>query len=304
MNKWKKAMYIVMPVVLVIWIVIALYPFTDETKHPYFTNDRPLVIAHQGGNKLAPTSTMEAFKHAESLGVDVIELDVHLSKDGYLIPIHDPTIDRTTDGTGVVNDMTLEELQQYDAGATFEDLDGELSFKDKGVKLTTLEEVFQEIPNMRWSIEMKDTNYPEVYEDVAEKLWELIEKYELEDDVIIASFDHEMVEMMRDISNDQALLVGGKQEIKKFAILQKLYLSGLYKRSMDVLQIPTKEGKVSLKDKKIIQGARKHGLDVQYWTINDPAEMKELLELGADGIITDRPDLLIEVIEENQQFKK
>src|SRR5699024_12692922 len=120
----------------------ALYLSSNNKNHSYFSNDRPLVIAHQGVSHLAPTSTMEAFKQAESLGVDVIELDVHLSKDGYLIPIHDPTIDRTTDGTGTVNDMTLEQLQAVDAGATFEDLKGEGSFKGKGVKLTTLEEVF------------------------------------------------------------------------------------------------------------------------------------------------------------------
>src|SRR5699024_3129805 len=297
-------MFSFIPIIVIIWVMIAIYPFSEQEKQPMFANDRPLVIAHQGGNKLAPSSTMEAFKNAEALGVDIIELDVHLSKDGYLIPIHDPTIDRTTDGTGKVNEMTIEQLQAVDAGATFENLKGERSFKRKGVKLTTLEEVFQEIPNMRWSIEMKDTNDPSVYEAMAQRLWNLIVQYDLEEQVEIASFDHNILEMIHEISGGKAIIVGGKQEIKKFAILQKLYLTGLYKRSMDALQIPVKEGNISLKDKKIIRGARKHGIDVQYWTINDPEEMKELLELGADGIITDRPDLLIQVIEENPQWTR
>lgn len=295
--KWK-VIGIGLVVFLFVWIIIYFIPFQAKEKHPFFDNDRPLVMAHQGGQHLAPASTLEAFKNARDLGVDIIEFDIHMSKDGYLIPIHDPTLDRTTDGTGRINNLTLEEIQSVDAGAKFQDLDGEYSFRGKGISLPTVEEVFKEIPNMRWNIEIKDTNDPELYRPIAEKLWSLMEKYELEDKVLVASFDQNIIDTVLDVSNGKAIVAGGRQEVTKFVILHKLFLNGLYRPSVDAIEIPTKESIINLKDKKVIRGAQKQGMDVHYWTINDRETMKELIELGADGIITDRPDILIELLEE------
>lgn len=305
-KKHKKTNVIVSIIlgIAVVWIGISFFPLKAKEKHAFFENDRVLVMAHQGGNHLAPSSTLEAFEKAADLGVDIMELDIHMSKDGYLIPIHDPTIDSVTDGEGSVNEMTLEELQSYDAGAKFQDLNGEYSYKDKGVYLPTLEEVFDAIPHMRWNIEIKDTNDPALYEDIAKELWDVIVSYGLEEHVLLASFDHDIVELMKEASDGKAIVAAGKQEVTKFIVLQKLFLNGLYKPTVHAIEIPTKQGAVNLKDKKIIRGANKQGIDVHYWTINDVETMQELIDLGADGIITDRPDLLIELLGEKADEKR
>lgn len=297
----RNVVFVSVVVLVVIWAIIYLYPFKDNKKHSFFDNDRVLVMAHQGGKHLAPSSTLEAFRNAAALDVDIIELDLHMSKDGYLIPIHDPTIDSVTDGTGRVNDMTLEELQSYDAGAKFQDLYGEYSYRDKGVYLPTLEEVFREIPNMRWNIEIKDTNDPELYELIAEKLWKLMTEYQLQDKVLLASFDQDIVDMVVEVSDGKAIVAAGRKEVTKFVVLQKLFLTGLYQPKVQAIEIPTEQGAINLQDKKLINGARKHGLDVHYWTINDQETMRELIELGADGIITDRPDILIELLGDKEK---
>ncbi|MFC0301241.1 glycerophosphodiester phosphodiesterase [Virgibacillus soli] len=285
-----------MSIILLIWVTIYLLPIKEQTKHPFFENDRPLVMAHQGGLDLAPSSTLEAFQNAANLGVDVIEFDLHITKDGHLVAIHDPTVDRTTDGTGRVNNLTLQEIKSLDAAAHFQDINGKYSFKDKGVKIPTLEEIFQAIPNMKWNIEIKDTNDPEQYRPIAEKLWKTMQKYNLENNVLIVSFDQDIIEMVQDVSGGKAVVAGGRQEVTKFVLLHKLRLNGLYRKNVDAIEIPIQEGPINLMDKKLIRAANKQGIDVHYWTINDRNIMEQLLDLGADGIITDRPDILLDLL--------
>ncbi len=146
-------------------------PVSKQVTKPFFENGGlPLVIAHQGGEHLAPSNTMIAFEQAVEMGVDVLETDIHITKDGHLVAIHDPTVDRTTNGQGEVAALTLEEVKQLDAGYHFVDLDGNNSFRGKGVTIPTVEEMFQAFPNTRIEIEIKDTNPPEKYEEIARKL--------------------------------------------------------------------------------------------------------------------------------------
>ncbi|GGA86786.1 glycerophosphodiester phosphodiesterase [Ornithinibacillus halotolerans] len=297
-SKWKIAFGIIGSLILV-WLIIYLWPVSKNTDLSKFDKGRPLVIAHGGGNHLAPSNTLAAFTNASELGVDVLEFDIHMTKDGHLVSIHDPTIDRTTDGTGIVNEMTLEEVQSYDAAYSFQDLNGEYSFRGQGVYIPTVEEIFSTIndPEMLYTIEIKDTNHPELYREMSEKLWELIKSYGLEENVIIAAFDHDIIEIVKDVTNGEALVSGGRDEITKFVIFHKLFLNGLYKQQVHALQIPTEDSNINLMDKKIIRGANKRGMQVHYWTINDTETMQELIDLGANGIMTDRPDLLLELLE-------
>ncbi|UCZ52408.1 glycerophosphodiester phosphodiesterase [Bacillus shivajii] len=293
--KWIVA---VLGILLVSWLVIYFFPVAERPAQSFFENDRPLVIAHQGGEHLAPSNTLAAFEQARELGVDVIEFDVHMTKDGYLVAIHDNTVDRTTDGIGKVNDLTLEEIRALDAADYFQDLNGEYSYKEQGVTIPTVEEIFDEFSDMRLNIELKATNDPEFYEPMSKRLWELIEEYGNAKRVLVASFEHDIIEMFQEVSNGQVPVSGGRQEVTKFVVFHKLFLNGLYRANVDAIQIPTEESIFNLKDEKLIHGAKKRGMDVHYWTINDQDKMRELVELGADGIITDRPDLLIEVLEE------
>ncbi|MBU9721029.1 MULTISPECIES: glycerophosphodiester phosphodiesterase [Bacillaceae] len=293
-----KKLGLMIGIILILWLVIYFFPVSERPMKPFFENEGPMVIAHQGGEHLAPSNTLEAFHQAVEMGVDALEFDIHMTKDGHLVAIHDNTVDRTTNGTGRVNDLTLDEIQELDAGYYFQDLSGDYSFRGKGVKVPTVEELFESIPDMRWVIEIKATNDPELYEPIGEKLWELIQQYRLEDNVLIASFDQDITEMVTNISSGRVAMGGGRREITKFVVFHKLFLNSLYRPQAEAIQIPTEEGRFNLKDAKLIRGADRRGMDVHYWTINDKDEMRELIDLGADGIITDRPDLMIELLEE------
>lgn len=300
-KKPKRRRYIILIALLFLFMVFLLVNFLPVEKRPeraFFAHDRPLVIAHQGGEHLAPSSTMASFSVADELNVDVLEFDIHITKDGHLVTIHDNTVDRTTNGNGLVADLTLAEIQELDAGYYFKDLNGEYSYRDKGVYIPTVEEVFQTFGDKRMVIEIKATNPPESYDEIAQKLWELLEKYKLEEQVNIVSFDQKVVDTFQTYSKGITPVAGGKQEVVKFVLAHKLFARNLYNPSVDALQIPTSESIFDLTDKKIIEGAHRRGMEVHYWTINDKETMRFLIEAGADGIMTDRPDLMIELLEE------
>jgi glycerophosphoryl diester phosphodiesterase len=280
-------------------IIVYWLPVEKATLPPFLQkeNERPLVIAHQGGKHLAPGNTIEAFQNAVDLGADVIETDIHITKDGHLVTIHDPTVDATTDGRGYVKDYTLKELQRLDAAYYFQDLKGESSFRGKHIYVPTLEEVFQRFPDMRINIEVKDDNPEERIEEIVQKLIKLIEEYNMEDKVLIASFDQDIINLVEAYSKGRVATQGGKQEAKKFVILHKLFMRNLYKTNVDAFQLPLQEGNLDLTQPILISGAHRLGLQVHYWTVNDRETMERLINLGADGIITDRPDLLLNILE-------
>lgn len=285
-------------IVVSLCLVFTFSPISKIEAKPYFKNDRPLVIAHQGGELLAPSNTMAAFRQAADMGVDVIETDIHITKDGHLVAIHDPTVDRTTDGTGAVADMTLKEIQALDAGYHFQDLDGENSFRGKGVYIPTVEEMFKEFGDMRIEIEIKDSNPPDNYDEMAQKLWELIEEYEMEDKVLVAAFDQDIIKKFDSYAKGRVALAGGEQEITRFVIFHKLFMRNLYLPEVDAFQIPQEQSILDLTNQRLIKDAQRSGLQVHYWTIDDKETMRYLLDRGADGLITNRPDLMIELLDE------
>jgi glycerophosphoryl diester phosphodiesterase len=300
-KKPKRRRYIILSILFILIAVFILVNFLPVEKRParaFFEHDRPLVIAHQGGEHLAPSNTMASFSVANELNVDALEFDIHITKDGHLVTIHDSTVDRTTNGSGLVADLTLAEIQQLDAGYHFKDLNGEYSYRGKGVYIPTVEEVFQTFGDKRMVIEIKATNPPEQYEEIAQKLWELLEKYNLEEQVNIASFDQQVIDLFQTYSNGKTPVAGGKQEVTKFVVTHKLFVPNLYNPSVDAFQIPTSESIFDLTDQKIIKGAHRRGMEVHYWTIDDKETMRSLIEAGADGIITNRPDIMIELLEE------
>ncbi|TMV08251.1 hypothetical protein FE781_15325 [Paenibacillus thermoaerophilus] len=131
------------------------------------------------------------------------------------------------------------------------------------------------------------------------KLLELIRRYKLESKTIVASFDDERLETFAEAAQGSGIAIGaGNGEARRFVLLTKAGLAGFYRPKADVLQLPVESGGISLKDRRLIDTAHRLNMQVHYWTINDEATMRELLELGADGIITDRPDLLKKVLTE------
>ncbi|MEG9297546.1 glycerophosphodiester phosphodiesterase [Mangrovibacillus sp. Mu-81] len=300
-TKSSKPIYVISIILFTIFFFIIAYWMPPEKGQtpPFFADEHsePLVIAHQGGKLLAPGNTIEAFQHAENLGVDVIEMDIHITRDGHLVTIHDPTVDATTDGRGFVADYTLKELQRLDAGYAFQDPEGEYSFRGKGVYIPSLEEVFQRFPHIKMNIEIKDDNPPERLDEITKKLMTLIEEYEMEKNVLIASFDQAIIDHFLKRSEGRVAVQGGTQEVKKFVILHKLFMRNLYKTNVHSFQLPLEKGEDDLTDPLFIKGAHRLNIPVHYWTVNDPYTMEQLIKAGADGIITDRPDLLLQLLE-------
>ncbi|GAE34382.1 glycerophosphodiester phosphodiesterase [Halalkalibacter akibai] len=280
----KQTILIVFIVLLIAWGIGNLLPGEKRATKPFFNQDRPMIIAHQGGEHLAPSSTMAAFNQAVELGVDAIEFDIHITKDQHLVAIHDPTVDRTTDGVGRVDELSLEEIKELDAGFYFQDQKGEYSFRGRGEKILTVNEIFDEFSNSKMVIEIKDTNALESYELIVTKLWNLIVEYELEEKVLIASFDQEIIDMVDELAEGKVAISGGKSEVTQLVVLNKVFLNGLYKPSVDVIQIPTEEMIFDLTSKRLIKAANRKGLEVHYWTINDIEAMRYLLNQGASGL--------------------
>lgn len=294
----KKTGIIFIMVLLIIWITIYLFPVPRSKTLHKFKKERPLIIAHGGGNHLAPSNTLAAFANACELGAEALEMDIHMTSDGYLVSIHDSTVDQTTNGTGRVNDMTLEEVQALDAGYRFQNPNGEYSYRGRGAFIPTLEEIFDKMSDMDmlYIIEIKDTNDPGLYKKITEKLWEIIQEFNLENHVIIASFDQRVIDMAVRISGGKAFVSGGSKEAFKFVVLHKLFLNGLYRPKVHAFQLPMNLGPINLIDGKMIRGAYQRGMVLQYWTVNSPEKIRMLIDLGTDGIITDRPDLLIDIL--------
>jgi len=292
---------ILLLIVLILFIIhLMRYYFFIPRVAPFFTElGRPYVLAHQGGELLAPTNTMAAFAVADAIGVDFLDIDVHMTKDGHLVGIHDDTVDRTTNGHGRVDSFTLAELQELDAGYHFQDLQGNYSYRGQGVRIPALEEVLQRYATKYYlHFEIKDTYPKGGPSQIEEKLWQLIQRYDTQKRVIVASFSQCIVERFKKLSGGQVVVGAGRVEVANFVLAHKFGLPGLYFRRSHVLEIPTRGGGFNFKDRRLIIGAHRLGMQIYYWTIDEPEEMRELLELGADGLFTNRPDLLKTVMQE------
>ena len=263
---------------------------------------KPYIFAHQGGELLAPTNTMAAFAVADVIGgVDFLDIDVHMTRDGQLVGIHDSTVDRTTNGHGRVDSYSLADLQKLDAGYRFRDLQGQYSYRDKGVRIPALEEVFSTYASKYYlHFEVKDASPKDRSSQIEEKLWKLIQDYHMEKKVIVASFQQSIVERFNQLAQGQVVIGAGRSEVTRFVLAHTSRFPLLYRRYCHVLEIPLASSGISLKKRSLIEKVHRLGMEVYYWTIDDVPAMKELIELGADGLFTNRPDLLKEVVQEMQ----
>lgn len=254
---------------------------------------RPLVIAHRGGAGLAPENTLEAFRRSLRSGADVLELDVRATKDGRLVVIHDRTVDRTTDGTGPVAEMTLEEIRRLDAGYRWTGDGGKTHpFRGRGIRIPTLREVFEEFPDARINIEAKhDAPSP------VEPVCGLIREHERADRSIFASFHGGVLESFRRTCREVATSAS-PSESTWFLAMYELGLSRNFEAPMQALQIPRRIGGRQVVTDDFVRAARERNLQLHVWTINEVADMRRLIDAGVDGIMTDRPDRLLRLLEE------
>ena len=262
--------------------------------------DRPIILAHRGGAHLEPEHTMLAFEKSAQLGVDGFEIDIRLTKDEEIIVFHDATVDRTTEGYGSVSEMTLAEINALNHGYQFEDLTGEFPYRDQKIDVVTLRELLERYPNMLINIDIKDA--PDTYEGslMPSKLWRLIEELGVEERVVVTSFYGEQIDRFNLYAQNQVALGAGESDVRKAFASYSSQFGHLYHPKVDVFQIPPKSGVVSLDSPKFIQFLSNLNIPVHYWTINDLVTMNKLIHNGAQGIITDRPDIAVELLQNHE----
>lgn len=252
---------------------------------------RPLVFAHRGGGGLFPENTLEAFKYSVDLGVDVLELDVHSTSDGKLVVLHDRTVDRTTNGQGNVSDLTLEDLKRLDAGYRFTTDGGQtFPFRGKGITIPTLEEVFAAFPAMTFNIEPKQQT-----PSITKSLCSILREKNAAGNVIIGSFRQEVLDEFRAECSEVATSAS-PSEVSRFLAYYKTGIAASYTPPMQALQIPENVGYLNVVSKDFVEAAHKLNLKVHVWTINKPEDMQRLLDMGVDGIMTDYPDRLLNIL--------
>lgn len=262
--------------------------FSHENFH------RPWIIAHGGAKLLFPENTFIAFDSSIAMGVDMLEMDVRLTRDSQLVCLHNETIDETSNGKGKAIRYSLLVLKQLNFGKKFKDLNGNYPYRNKRVRIPSLEQVLVKYPQMPLTIELKDTG--ENGRKAARFLKYLLNKYHRNDDVIIASFDQATLDYFRSITENKVRTSAARKEVESFVYKSKLFLSKFHQPIAEYLQLPLSASGVDLSSESIISKAHKKGYNIHYWTINDTSEMRKLINLKVDGIITDRPDLLIRIL--------
>ncbi|WP_298634825.1 glycerophosphodiester phosphodiesterase [uncultured Umboniibacter sp.] len=288
-----KRLLVCVVVLAMIYAVLRVWPSSEATEFPSFFSDSSFdVIAHRGGKAHRPENTLIAFRHAVAIGASVLELDVHLSSDEKLVVIHDDRVDRTTNGKGFVADLTSIELGALDAGYGM--LVGEdYSYRGLGIGIPTLQSVVDEFNHIRYVIEIKPKS-----EHAARRLCEFIATNDLSDRVIVGSFHTQAMSAFRAMCPN-VVTSSPTMEVARFYFLHKLGLSHWYSGEGQALQIPLEHFGLTVVTPALIADAQSNGLKVHVWTINDVGTMRQLLDWGVDGIVTDVPETLQEMVQTN-----
>ena len=327
-----KIIGIVLAGIVAFFLVINLIPPTKVIEQNPFVVEKgglPMVAAHRGGGECNPENTMLAFREAVSTyNVDIIESDLYLTKDGYLVYNHDAYIDETCNVNGdlsldevkklcedesnrhYISDMTLAELEQYNFGYYFEE-DGQRIYKDvtdvasAGVQIATVDKLFAEFyeanPDLLFIVEIKNEGAQGL--EACRVLNETLKAYpEYEDQIVVGTFHKEIEDELK--LNYPHLMRGASEASAGDFIKSLLCGINLFDDSDFVcLQIPLTYDvgfDLPLTLKPILSRAHRRNMAVQYWTINDADEMRMLIDLGCDCIMTDNPELLQQVLDEYQ----
>lgn len=318
--KRLKKLGIIFAIILI--LVLLMYaipkPKYQETNiwRKEANDNKVLVMAHGGGQGYYPSNTISAFTNSYNLGVDVLEMDVQMTLDGILVLRHGENntgnIRKMSNCDTVIWKENYQDLYETcNFGYNFEDADGNYPYRDltkeewidAGVYLTTLEELFITFrENILYNIEIKaDSDAPRT--ETADALYELLDAYDLIEETLVATAFDDISKYI--VNNYPDITLSTSQTEAQKIIIPAYTLSSLFytPNQYSTVQIPTSFNlpvinTLNLSTKLLVDTLHRHNMAVHYWTINDPDEMRRLIELGCDGIITDYPDVLMGIINE------
>lgn len=250
------------------------------------------LYAHRGASAELPENTLPAFRRALEYGVDALELDVHLTRDGHPLVHHDPTAARMAGVDQAWSDLDLADAQRLDVGRGFIGADGGRPHAGKGFRAPSLEELLIELPGVRLNVDVKQHTPPMV-----RPLLALLRRCKAEDRVTLASFRTRTLLAIRRRG------YGGETALGQPEVLSLLTVpAGLIERLPFLgvaVQVPVNAGPVRFDRKPFIDKCHRLGMRVDFWTINDPVEARRLIALGADGIMTDDPARMAPALTQN-----
>ncbi|PWN03929.1 glycerophosphodiester phosphodiesterase [Nocardioides silvaticus] len=246
----------------------------------YLEEGRVLAFAHRGGAYHPEIegleNTLAAFRHAAALGYTYLETDVHVTKDGALLAFHDDVLDRVTDRVGAIADLTLDEIREARIGGR--------------EQVPTFEQLLDAFPDARFNIDIKSAG-------AAEALAALVAERDLWDRVLVGSFSPGRIREFRRLTGGRVATAAHPWEIVAFRFLPSARLADrLAGRDFVAFQVPHRRHGVRIVSAGLVRRAHAAGKQVHVWTVDDPAEMRELLDRGVDGLFTDRTDLLKDVL--------
>jgi glycerophosphoryl diester phosphodiesterase len=265
--------------------------------HPYFDFRPPISIGHRGCAGEAPENTLCSFELALAQGAAILESDVHLTRDGVPVLIHDPLIDRVTNGSGAVAGYTLAELQRFDAGHHFSPDNGRTHpHRGRGLTIPSLKEAFDAFPGARLNLELKDAQ-PGAVDATVER----VAKQHREALTLLTSGNEEIMREIRSRLDQHAVPIAqGASERDVLDFIRSAIDGGPAPTGPMALQIPAEFAGQPLATRELIDYAHAQPVQVHVWTINEPAEMTRLLDLGVDGIVTDYPGRLASLLSERR----
>ena len=259
---------------------------------PYLQLPSPWLVAHRGGSRIAPENTLAAFDRADTLGADAIETDVRLSRDGVVMVFHDEDTARLTGEPGTIEARTAAEVERLDVAFSFSE-DGGVSFplRAAGLRVPTFAEALRRYPRMRFNVDAKSED-----PDLADALARVVREARAEDRVCVGSFFDAQAERLG------ALLPGVCRFLPQDAATRHVLaaksgaepvgLPGGY----DLADLPARMGEMTVVDPRVVEHFHRLGIPVHVWTVDDEDEMRALLAIEVDGIVTDRPDVLARVL--------
>jgi len=251
-----------------------------------FQATHPLVFAHRGGARLAPENTLVAFARGLACGADGVELDVHLSRDGIPVVIHDATLERTTNGSGPVAARTAAELAALDAGARFGATEGH-PFRERGHGVPTLAAVLERHPDARVIIELKYGTAA-----LARAVVDVVRRFAAEERVCLGSFQQEALDAARTLA-PRVATSASEPEARWTLYRSWVRWPWMPRRPYTAFQVPERSGRLQVVSPGFIRQVHREGQVVQVWVVDEEADSHRLFAWGVDGVISDRPDLIV-----------